>query len=634
MKGTMAALFAIVAALAPAPGFGAYVETPMLEDMVSEGKLPPVAARVPKDPRVVEFSSPGAKPGLHGGTIRMLVGGQRDLRLMTIYGYARLVCWDRDYRLVPDILESYTVTEGRIFTFKLRPGHRWSDGKPLTSEDFRYAWQDVLTNSKLSPGGLSPDMLVDGKPPKFEVIDEHTVRYSWPAPNPSFLPKLAGALPLFLAMPAHYLKQFHTKYQDPKTLEKLAKENKAKNWVSLHTRMARQYRAENPDLPTLDPWRNMTAPPSEQFIFERNPYFHRVDERGRQLPYVDRIVLNVSSTSIIPAKTGAGESDLQGRFIRFDDYTFLKEGEKRHDYDVKLYERAQGAHVALLPNLNYDDEAWQKILRDVRFRRALSLAINRREINQAVYFGLARESADTVLPESVLYRKEYAQAWVRYDRKQANALLDEVGLSRPRRDGFRRLPDGRVAEIIVETAGESTEETDVLELIRDHWRDIGIKLFVQNSQRDVFRSRIIGGKTMMGVWSGLDNGIPTPDMPPRELAPTSEAQLQWPQFGMYFESLGQKGAQPDIPEVKELVELYRAWRGTKTTEEREQIWHRMLALYTDQVFSIGIVNGTLQPVVAARNLKNVPEKGLFTFDPGAYFGIYRPDTFWFEERGE
>ena len=75
--------------------------------------------------------------------------------------------------------------------------------------------------------------------------------------------------------------------------------------------MARQYRPENPELPTLDPWRNTTEPPAEQFVFERNPYFHRVDENGRQLPYIDKFVLNVSSSAIIPAKTGAGESDLQ-----------------------------------------------------------------------------------------------------------------------------------------------------------------------------------------------------------------------------------------------------------------------------------------------------------------------------------
>ena len=119
--------------------------------------------------------------------------------------------------------------------------------------------------------------------------------------------------------------------------------------------MSRQYRPENPDLPTLDPWRNTTKPPAEQFVFERNPFFHRVDENGLQLPYIDQFMLNVSSSSIIPAKTGAGETDLQFTGIDFADYTFLKDAEKRYPVKVDLWKRTQGSRVALLPNLNCGD---------------------------------------------------------------------------------------------------------------------------------------------------------------------------------------------------------------------------------------------------------------------------------------
>jgi peptide/nickel transport system substrate-binding protein len=237
------------------------------------------------------------------------------------------------------------------------------------------------------------------------------------------------------------------------------------------------------------------------------------------------------------------------------------------------------------------------------------------------------------LESSPLYRKEYAGAWIAHDPERANVLLDEAGLAERDEDGFRLLPDGRPAELIVESAGESTLESDVLELVADHWRQVGIKLFARATQRDVFRSRVLGGQTMMGIWSGIDNGIPTADMNPSELAPTNESQLQWPQWGMHYESHGERGSAPDLPEARRLVDLLKQWRSTGEFSERERIWHEMLALYTDQVFSIGIVNATLQPVVASAKLRNLPEDALYSFDPTSYFGIYMTDALWLDGGG-
>ena len=195
-------------------------------------------------------------------------------------------------------------------------------------------------------------------------------------------------------------------------------------------------------------------------------------------------------------------------------------------------------------------------------------------------------------------------------------------------DGLRLLPDGRPAQIVVETAGESTLETDVLELVTDHWRKIGVSLFIRTSQRDVFRSRALGGQIMMSMWSGIDNGVPTADMNPRELAPTSEDQLQWPLWGAYHSSNGELGEPPSIPAAVELMSLLNRWRRSTETRERTEVWTSMLGIYTDQVFSIGIVNGTLQPVLSTSRLRNMPNEGLYGFDPTAYFGVYLPDTFW------
>jgi peptide/nickel transport system substrate-binding protein len=374
---------------------------------------------------------------------------------------------------------------------------------------------------------------------------------------------------------------------------------------------------------------NTTRPPADRFVAVRNPYFHRVDAEGRQLPYIDRFVLAVADPKLIPAKTGAGEADLQARDVNFNNYTFLKQGEKQNNYRTLLWRPGKGSHFALFPNLNVSDPVWRILLRDVRFRRALSLAIDRSLVNQVLYFGLAIESNNTMLPQSPLFRETYRDRWARYDRKQAAQLLDQIGLKRGR-DGIRRLPDGRPLEIIVETAGESTEQTDVLELIRETWREVGIKLFSKPSQREAFRMRVFAGETVMSVWSGFENGLATAENSPDELAPTSQTQLQWPKFGQYVETVGKSGEPVDIPEVKELARLYKSWLEAPTRQERERAWHAMLELHAEQQFTIGVVSGVPQPVVARATLMNVPEQGFYNWDPGAFFGIYRPDTFWFK----
>jgi len=627
----LAAMIALAAAAAaPATGL---METPELEEAVRAGELPPIGERLPRVPEVVPMSGSERTTGRHGGQLSTLMAKPKDIRMMTVYGYARLVCYSRELEIIPDILEGFDSDGDRVFTLRLRPGHRWSDGHPFTAEDFRYYWEDVANNEDLSPMGPPNALVVEGELPRFEVLDDYTVRYSWTNPNPHFLPALAGALPLYIYRPAHYMKQFHARYVEADELERRIEEANARTWAGLHAWHDRQYRFDNPPLPTLQPWYNTTAMPSERFVFVRNPFYHRVDDQGRQLPYIDRVIINVSDDKLVPAKAGAGESDLQARYLRFDNYTFLKAGEQRNEYTVRLWRTVKGSQIALYPNLNAEDPTWRRLLRDVRFRRALSLAINRHEINEVVYYGLVIEGANTVLPQSPLFREEYQEAWADFDLERANALLDQIGLTERDGRGVRLLPDGRPIEIVVDTAGESTEETDVLELVHDSWLEAGVKLYTRPSQRQVFRNRVFSGQSIMSVWSGLTNGVPTASMSPEELAPSSQQQLQWPMWGQYYETRGQAGHEPELETVRRLARLNEQWERASSREERERVWHEMLRIHAERVYTIGTVTGVLQPVVVANDLRNVPETGIYNWDPGAYFGIYKPDTFWFGPTG-
>jgi len=627
----LAALFVTAAGGTPAAAAAPFIDPPSLQELIDTGDLPPAESRLPATPLVVPFAGPAQQPGRHGGTLRLLMARPKDVRLMVVYGYARLVRFDSELKLVPDILQRIDVDRGRVFTLHLRKGHRWSDGNPFTTEDFRYYWDDVAMNRMLSPAGPPKIMLVGGKPPRFEILDDHTLRFTWPAPNPAFLPALAGPRPPFIYRPAHYLKRFHARYFDADALGKEAKSRGYRNWAALHNKVDNAYKNDNVDLPSLQPWTIATKGPSDRFEFRRNPYFHRVDPNGRQLPYIDRVVMNIVDNKIVAAKTGTGESDLQARYLRFDDYTFLRKNAKKGSFEVHLWRIGRGAHLALYPNLNAKDETWRALLQDVRFRRALSLAVHRRELNRVMYFGQAIEGQNTVLPESPLYRDAYRRAWADFDLPRANRLLDAAGLTRRDSRGIRLLPDGRPADIIVETAGESSEEADALELVHDSWLKVGIKLHIKPSHRDVLRNRIYAGDTIMALSSGLENGLATADTSPEALAPTHQTQYQWPLWGQYIETGGRAGAAPDMPAAKRLGELLQQWRAAGRRKTRTRIWHEMLSLYGDQVFTIGLISGTLQPVVVDRRLRNVPTNGLYNWNPGAHFGIYRPDTFWFAD---
>jgi len=416
-------------------------------------------------------------------------------------------------------------------------------------------------------------------------------------------------------------------------LEVMVAAENVKNWRALQIRKGRSYRPENPDLPTLQPWKNMTEPPSSRYVFERNAFFHKVDQNGAQLPYIDKINMDIVEGSIIPAKTGSGESDLQQRYLRFEDYTFLKEGEEANNYSVRLWVNGIGSVLAIYPNLNTKDPVWRKLIQDARFRRALSLGINREQINQALFIGLAKESAYTVLPGSPLFRDELGNAYAQYDPEKANELLDEIGLKRSGPGGKRQLPDGRPIDIIIESAGENTLEADAMELVKDDWKELGIDLFTRVTQRDLFRSRVAAGDTMFSLWGGVNIGAPTSSTSPEEFVPSDPYQLHWPAWGNFVATRGQAGEEADMPSVQRLVQLYKDWRNAEEEATKRGIWDEILDIHADQVFAIGTVSGTLTPVVVRNTLKNVPVEAVSAFDPYAYFGLYEMDAFWLDEAG-
>jgi peptide/nickel transport system substrate-binding protein len=598
---------------------------------VEQGNLPPIEERLPSAPLVVDLEAKGREFGEQGGTLRTLVSRTKDVRQMVVYGYARLVGYAPDYTIHADILRDIEVIDDRKFIMHLRPGHRWSDGALFTSDDFRYWWDDIINNKLIQPSGPPEFMYVDGELGQVSFPDKYTVIFEWSEQNPNFLPLLAQAAPPFIYRPAHYLKQFHADYADPAALKKETRKARVKSWAALHNKRDSMNKFDNPQLPTLQPWMNASGRTTRQ-IFVRNPYYHRIDARGVQLPYIDVVEMNIVAGGLIAAKANAGEVDLQARGLDFPDVSILKKGETDGgNYRTLLWGSGVASQIAIYPNLNFRDPIWREIMRDVRFRRALSMGIDRRMINRALYFGLANEGGMTALSTSPLYTPKDLKLWSEMDMVAAGALLDELGLTERDANGLRLLPDGRPMEFVIETAGERQEVENALAIVTDTWRDLGISLIMRPQNRDILRSRVYAGVSMAAVWYGWDNGLPAATTSPKYLAPTNQEFFAWPKWGQYYASAGASGEPPDMEPAKRLLELSYDWSHTTDLAERRAIWQEMLDIHADQQFGIGILAEAPQPVVVSKRLRNVPEKAIWAFEPGSHFGIHRVDEFYFDD---
>ncbi len=626
------ALFAVLAA--PALAQTPLQETTFWAQEVAVGNLPPIGERLPDTPLVVDLEAKGRTFGTQGGTLRTLVTRSKDVRQMVVYGYARLVGYGPDYELYPDILRDIEVIEDRKYILHLRPGHRWSDGAPFTSGDFRYWWEKVVNNAEITPSGPPEFMIVDDKLGRVTFPDDHTVIFEWDTPNSNFLPLLAQAAPPFIYRPAHYLRQFHVDFAETEALAEEVRRARVKSWAALHNKRDSMYKFDNPDQPTLQPWINASGRSSRK-LFVRNPYYHRIDTRGLQLPYIDVVNMTIVGGGLVAAKANAGEVDLQARGLDFPDVSILKKGETDGgNYRTLLWASGVASQIAIYPNLNFNDPVWREVMRDVRFRRALSMGIDRRMINRALYFGLGNEGGMTALSSSPLFNSDDLLAWSGMDIAAANTLLDDMGLINRNAAGIRLLPDGRPMEFVIETAGERQEVENALAIVTDTWREIGVKLVMRPLDRDILRNRVYAGVSMAAIWFGWDNGLPTAATSPKYLAPTNQEFFAWPKWGQHYATAGNAGEPPDMEAAKRLMQLADDWSHTTVPTERKAIWREMLDIHADQQFAIGILSEAPQPVVVSKHLRNVPEKAIWAYDPGAHFGVHRVDEFYFDDAFE
>ena len=601
MKRFLAMLCTLVllCALVPcAPALADTVkEAPMLTELVQSGQLPALEERLPKTPYVSTL-----------GTADAVYGGQMELAFSTAscseFGWMNKAYVLKSKGLgstdeLPEgnLVEEYTISEdAKVYSFRIREGLKWSDGVPVTTEDVRFWWQDVINNSAIT-ASIPAMWCTNGTPMTLDIIDEYSFVCTFADANILFPWQLSLAWQneTMFFLPSHYLKQLHIDYADQAELT--AKCEAAgytiNDWAEYFT--AYGWGPDGPNslltakigCPTLYPYVVTSNPTVGVYIAQRNPYYWEVDELGRQLPYIDSVrITQVADVSTLLMKIMAGEVDYARESMAISDYPMLKQNEANGGY-VAL---PMKSHDAMFFHFNYGymlDEEWQQIVNMRQFRQALNMAMDRDTIIENVYLGLAEKPNH--FPAE-------------YDVAKANELLDSIGMDQRDSEGYRLTPSGKPFFINFQYAEYGTDFTQVLEILQQNWADIGIRMtpkitdgsyITQLNNASEIQTRmffcdfpVCDGNPVMWDWS-----IPI------------RASLR---YQVYYNTSGKEGEVPPA-DVKTIYDMTFRMKQATTLEDIAAVWTDIKQELYDSVFWFLPVENKVAPVVYSARMKNIVE---------------------------
>ena len=556
-----------------------YQQAPMLEEMVTAGELPPLEERLPTSPRVM---TPVKETGVYGGTLKRGTAWLGDY-LTENYTREPLFMWPLPDTSagppVPNLAESISYSDdGSQATVTLREGIRWSDGEPFTAEDVAFYWNDIMLNENVAesfPGIL----LVDGEPPALEVVDDNTIRFDFGRPYYFFEEAMASIWEI--AWPKHYMSQFHPDYNPDATYEQL------------NERLGLQF---GRGAVTLQAWMLDDYVEGEHYDLTRNPYYWKVDAEGNQLPYFDRAEIEmVEDRQAVALGNATGKFDLDSMWVGPQHLGLFAEA-IRDGRDVSIvFGDVQG--MAIYFNFDQADETLRDVMRDVNFRRAVSVAIDREEINNVFYNGLLNVGGSAFSPVTPYFREEDYALWAQHDTELAKQLLADAGYEDVDGDGFVETPEGEPLNVIIDV-GQHDLYTGIVELIvTDHLADAGIKATMNVADQNAVRDRYDDGSFQMHVWDYEGASFPLAQNFD-ELAPGA------PNMPPYHS----KTATTD-PVDEEFVRFGELMNGatTKPFEERRADMQEASRLMADNVWIVHL--GYFQrPFIHNNRLGNAPDK--------------------------
>ncbi|WP_461306305.1 ABC transporter substrate-binding protein [Albidovulum sp.] len=593
--------------------------------------LPPVAERLPEEPLVVApYESIGKYGGVFDALSNATEAGTSDFMSVR---HVNLVRYSDDLQtIVPNVAKSWEWNDDYTqLTFKLRKGHKWSDGQPFTSADVKF-WYDNLALDPNINEKPKDYVTVAGQPMTVETPDDETVIFKLPAPKPGLLAHFATHYAQAF-QPKHFLGRFH-----PAVNPDADKEAQALGFENGYA-VIKAYYGNSDWMDTATPMLNSpdkvakmpadAAPTLESHIvvrettegrhFVANPYFYMVDTAGHQLPYInemDEVFANDHEVRLL--KLVNGEVDYKSQSLGLPDAPLLLQNQDKGNYTVQIAPRISMATVSL--NVTHPDEAKRAVFGNLEFRKAMSIAINRDALNQTAYFGEGEPRQyvgfspvpDFVDPKWLSYAAEF-------DPDTAKKMLDELGVVDKDGDGMRELPNGDKLVINMQFATQGIPG-QVVELIAQDWANVGISTTVKEITPDEYRSAQSSNQLDVGLWEksqplAIVLGNNELWVPPFENYFAHRNGMLWAEW---VDTNGASGLEP--PDyVKQLMKDINAFQSAPVgSPESNEIGARMVENMTSNLLFIGTVLSK-GPIYHSNKLKNFPE---FKTESYEYYRTY------------
>ena len=593
-----------------------FSESPLLATRVAAGELPPVEERLPDNPIVV---IPWETIGTYGGTLRYTATSPSGDTYLRYFNEAPLVETRPEpgtsnivkyinATLDPGVLEYWDQDdEARRFTFRIRRGLKWSDGTPVTTEDVRFCIEDIVFDTELYPVPQEWSQW-GGARVKLEIVDRYTFRLEFAASYGIFVQRMAQWRWWWFMLPSHYLKPSHVKYADIDTLLPRMREagySSREDWGRWYTEIhARRWGVEEfvpgkvphvMEYPTLDPWLHVGQPSHGDLLLERNPYYYKIDPAGNQLPYIDHMKRTyVADIQMKNMKIISGETDLQFQWMRLSDFPLLKHNEEAGNYHAVILRTDQENRVIYPFNFSTKDPVWNDIIRDVRFRQALSLAFNRQEMNDVLWLGAGRPAQHAPPRGSPWYEESFEKAYAEYDLERAHQLLDDIGLPWDDEHEFRLRSDGERLTLILHYPSQFTEWGNGAEMAGEYWSALGIDVIVKSS--GLLDQLVSANGHQAIVWCG--NGA----------VPTDRSFIcgfsHTPTWHQWHNTGGAEGEEP-LPWAREVYENCSAMFAAPSEEQRNAFGKRVFELLAEHLYVLSTVAEAPVPFVYSKRMGNI-----------------------------